>query len=157
MVGTDGLCRGHRTQRQRGQELRPLKLKRSKDPMLLLHRVRGSVCTVCGPIVPHGLSRRCPNSSRQTALMAKYGLSLVEWNLLMERQAFACAICGATDRRFAVDHSHNGSCHVRGILCFNCNRGIGLLADSPELLRAAAAYLERYTETIHEGRWLRSQ
>lgn len=41
-----------------------------------------------------------------------------------------------------VDHDHNTG-HIRGILCQACNVTLGKMNDSPELLRAAAAYLEK--------------
>ena len=40
-----------------------------------------------------------------------------------------------------LDHDHSTG-KVRGILCQNCNVAIGLLRDNPDLLRAAAEYLE---------------
>ncbi|MEU0663871.1 endonuclease VII domain-containing protein [Streptomyces lavendulocolor] len=66
-----------------------------------------------------------------------------------------CAICGRPDgegRALSVDHDHGccpegdrtcGKC-VRGLVCGACNHGLGKFRDSPELLRAAAAYLERH-------------
>ena len=57
-----------------------------------------------------------------------------------------CAICGhhpgPDDRTLAVDHSHSAG-HVRGMLCGPCNTALGMMRDNPELLRLAAAYLER--------------
>jgi len=35
---------------------------------------------------------------------------------------------------------------VRGILCNNCNRGIGFLADDPIILEQAIKYLTRETQ-----------
>jgi hypothetical protein len=55
-----------------------------------------------------------------------------------------CAICWCKSqgerRRFAVDHCHNSG-KVRGLLCDNCNKGIGNLKHSPEILARAITYL----------------
>ncbi|MFE5866619.1 endonuclease VII domain-containing protein [Streptomyces virginiae] len=40
-----------------------------------------------------------------------------------------------------VDHCHKTG-RVRGVLCFNCNVGLGLLKESPDRIRRAAEYLE---------------
>ncbi|QOC59453.1 endonuclease VII [Microbacterium phage AnnaLie] len=53
-----------------------------------------------------------------------------------------CAVCGATHKRFHVDHDH-ATGQVRGLLCGPCNQTLGLMQDDPARLRAAAAYLER--------------
>lgn len=48
-----------------------------------------------------------------------------------------------------VDHDHNTGV-VRGLLCHNCNRALGLLQDNPETLEVAIAYLKSVT-TIPKG------
>jgi|DEB19_MinimDraft_3_1074340.scaffolds.fasta_scaffold32276_2 hypothetical protein len=69
--------------------------------------------------------------------LKRYGMSTEEITKLKET---GCELCGVKNN-LHVDHNHRtGS--FRGILCTNCNRGIGHLKDSPDLLRKAIAYLE---------------
>jgi hypothetical protein len=51
-----------------------------------------------------------------------------------------CPICWKPDPEH-VDHDHKTG-KVRGILCFNCNGGLGQFRDDPAALRRAAEYLE---------------
>lgn len=80
-------------------------------------------------------------------LRCRHGLTIEQYNALLRRQRGRCAICGAakckTKRRLSVDHDHATDL-VRGLLCNNCNIGIGQFQDNPVLLRKAAAYLERH-------------
>lgn len=48
-----------------------------------------------------------------------------------------------------VDHDHKTR-NVRGLLCHNCNRALGLLKDNINSLKSAISYLEGAT-TIPEG------
>ena len=58
----------------------------------------------------------------------------------------SCQICNQTDRRaLNVDHCHDTG-KVRGLLCDNCNKALGLFRDNPKLLGQAANYLRRYSE-----------
>jgi hypothetical protein len=73
---------------------------------------------------------------------AKYGLPKGGFELLVELQQGRCAICqGQFDLRLRVDHCHSTG-RIRGLLCANCNSGIGLLQESPEIFAAAARYLK---------------
>lgn len=90
--------------------------------------------------------------SREWSLKKKYSISAEEYSQLLNGQNGVCAICQGIEkhkypsgkiRDFAVDHDHETGA-IRGLLCTNCNRAIGYLGDSPERLRAAADYLERY-------------
>ena len=56
-----------------------------------------------------------------------------------------CEICDAPrqDRNLYWDHDHATGLH-RGWLCNHCNLAIGQMAESPNRLRAAAYYLERF-------------
>lgn len=83
------------------------------------------------------------------ALRCKFGLTRSEYEALLEKQNGGCAICGNSTGlvrkgktlRLAVDHCHATN-QVRGILCDNCNNGLGRFKDDPGLLRRAADYLE---------------
>lgn len=52
-----------------------------------------------------------------------------------------CLICGGFDR-LNVDHNH-ATMATRGLLCQGCNLGIGYFRDDPDLIRKAAAYVEK--------------
>ena len=81
-----------------------------------------------------------------------YGLTVEQFNSKLARQGGRCAICGTADPRGAgswhVDHDHGLEAHDprghRGLLCHPCNTALGAFDDSPKLLRAAAAYLQRH-------------
>lgn len=78
---------------------------------------------------------------RDAKLKRKYGISLSEYQIILERQGNKCYICWATDRPFNIDHDHKTG-KVRGVLCAPCNKAIGLLQDNPCFLSRAAAYVE---------------
>ena len=61
---------------------------------------------------------------------------------MFEAQGGLCAIC-RTAPAAHVDHDHDTG-EVRELLCFNCNGGLGQFKDDPEVLRAAARYVERH-------------
>ena len=88
---------------------------------------------------------------REGHLRRKYGLTQNLFEGLVSAQLGHCAICGANeDLKLHVDHDHNTK-KVRGLLCGKCNKAIGLLNDSPDLLRAAADYLESCREVLLAG------
>lgn len=77
--------------------------------------------------------------------LKKYNLTLEQWDSLFAKQGNACAICRTTYSQgsgWATDHNHETG-KVRGILCSQCNSGIGMLKDDPMRCRAAAEYLEK--------------
>lgn len=75
-------------------------------------------------------------------LKARYGITVEEYEALLERQNGVCGICGAEpgSRRLATDHAHTTG-RVRGLLCDACNQALGFMKDDPERLIAAAIYL----------------
>lgn len=76
----------------------------------------------------------------------------IAYRVLSNRQGTdrpACEICGVveSDRPLCVDHDHTTGA-MRGLLCNNCNAGIGLLGDCPSRIELAAAYLRRHATTL---------
>lgn len=79
---------------------------------------------------------------RKKRFKVVYGISLEDYDVMLERQNGACAICGRKpNERLAVDHCH-ATGTVRGLLCAKCNSGLAFYQDNPERLLAAIAYLE---------------
>ncbi|KPC90781.1 hypothetical protein ADL27_32410 [Streptomyces sp. NRRL F-6602] len=97
---------------------------------------RGRVCVTCQ-------KRSRSKASHEARVTATYGLKPGEYDRLFEAQGGACAICGGKRRqRLSVDHDHKTGL-VRGLCCRLCNgRLLTAARDRPEVLRAAADYLE---------------
>ncbi len=74
-----------------------------------------------------------------------YGISLSEYNKMVEECDNKCNICHEEDnRRLAVDHCHYTG-KVRGLLCVKCNMSLGGYRDSIILLENAIKYLKKYS------------
>jgi len=84
-------------------------------------------------------------SRRDYNLRRKYGINLAQYNVMTQA---GCQICGTVEpgtHNFHVDHDHISGC-VRGILCGQCNKGIGHFKDNILLLQHAIQYLKQYQE-----------
>lgn len=109
-------------------------------------RSRCKACTNCPDY--HAEYRKANKERiRDSKLQYYFGLTADEYENLSASQGHVCKICGGIERsrrytRLCVDHCHTTK-EIRGLLCNNCNRAIGLLGDSPERLRRAAEYLEQ--------------
>ncbi|MGV9379767.1 endonuclease domain-containing protein [Nonomuraea sp. NPDC003707] len=79
-------------------------------------------------------------STRNYHLKRRYGITEDDFERMLAHQGGLCAICRAVPGTF-VDHSHQTG-QVRGILCFNCNNGLGHFGDNLVLLELAALYLD---------------
>lgn len=83
--------------------------------------------------------------------MKKYAITEVQYDEIFKRQQGRCAICKCQQhfQRLAVDHDHRTGM-VRGLLCVQCNRGLGRFFDSPVRLRTAAEYIEKANKVWDE-------
>lgn len=138
-----------------------------------LDAIPKSACKGCGVPIPslhergdkprRYCSRKCYVESsrrkrtkvawhREWMLRRKYNLTQEQYEVMLESQGGVCAICKAclpssNATYFAVDHDHRTG-KVRGLLCSNCNRGIGHLQDSPEILQRAANYIMEHSDGL---------
>ncbi len=79
--------------------------------------------------------------------LRKYGITIEEFNRLVEKQHGVCAICGLppsgsppNNTILHVDHNHETG-QIRGLLCGKCNRGLGYFNDDKDVLASAIGYL----------------
>jgi hypothetical protein len=79
-------------------------------------------------------------STRNYHLKRRYGITDDDFERMLASQGGLCAICHVVPGTF-VDHCHRTG-QVRGVLCFNCNNGLGHFGDNTVLLELAAMYLE---------------
>lgn len=110
--------------------------------------------TTSRPVVQAG---RCATHHRRVTAARKlaahdkmvqrvYGLEPGDYDRLYEAQGGVCGGCGpwsgrsGKTKKLAVDHDHQSG-EVRGLLCSDCNRGIGRYRDNPEIFDNLAEYL----------------
>ncbi|MEV6579128.1 endonuclease VII domain-containing protein [Streptomyces sp. NPDC051582] len=112
-------------------------------------------CLGCGEAKPQsewhrnsaasdGLATRCKAcraiGNRVGHLKRAYGITEAERDEMIAMQGGVCCIC-LTAPAVHVDHCHETG-RVRGVLCLNCNMGLGLLKENPDRIRRAIQYLE---------------
>ena len=80
---------------------------------------------------------------KENAIIRKFGLTLEQYNKLLEKQNNCCAICGKHQselkRALAIDHNHTTG-KIRGLLCYKCNLGLGYF-NNKNILNNAGSYL----------------
>jgi hypothetical protein len=121
--------------------------------------VRGR-CKECMSFLSRQWHRDNPGRSvsqkRRHLLKVHYGITVADYDRMLREQGGVCAICGkaptanhSRDKRLTIDHCHKSKL-VRGLLCHNCNRALGLLGDDPIILRKAISHLLRSKEGAAE-------
>ncbi len=69
------------------------------------------------------------------------GLYDYTYNTLNSRQKGKCAICNKKSKsKMVIDHNHKTG-KIRGLLCIQCNSGLGMFRDSRKVLSRAIKYL----------------
>ena len=87
---------------------------------------------------------RTPEGRRDSYLEKTYGITTEDWDEMIKKQKYRCAICGVhhskVERTFVVDHDHETG-QVRGLLCHSCNVMLGHAKDNVDTLLNAIQYL----------------
>ena len=89
-------------------------------------------------------------ASSEKSKLAKYGIDRARYQLMFAEQKGVCKLCGKPEkkiRKLAVDHCHTTG-KVRGLLCMECNTGLGKFKDNTEVLARAIAYLEVHRQPV---------
>lgn len=90
------------------------------------------------------------NVIHRSKLRIYFDMTLEEYNELLEKQNYTCAICknpetkkskSGTLCRLSVDHCHTSGI-IRGLLCDKCNLSLGGFKDSIQTLESAIQYLK---------------
>jgi len=119
---------------------------------------KAKACRMCGdmfkPVAPSELycSDKCKDRSiTNKYLLRTYGIDIVYYEKLLKLQNNRCALCGgegfslkAGTAKLVLDHDH-ATGKLRGLLCHNCNRALGLLQDNPDVIRKCAEWVEGAT------------
>ena len=98
-----------------------------------------------GDIIPKEYSGFIGEDSIENSrLKSTYGIDLHEFRRLLAYQNNCCAICGdhvdELNKKICVDHCHKTG-KIRGLLCLNCNYGLGHFKDNIDNLYNAIDYL----------------
>lgn len=88
-------------------------------------------------------SRNRHGGDRNYHLRRRYGITAAQADMMLSEQGGLCAICRLAPAAH-VDHDH-ATGKVRGLLCFNCNGGLGQFKDHIGVVEAAAGYLRSHS------------
>lgn len=100
---------------------------------------RGSYCKPCHNARGREVRLRLHGGSREYHLRRRYKIGQAEFDAMLAAQGGKCAICEAPNPEH-VDHDHLSK-EVRGILCFNCNTGLGHFKDNIANMHKSITYL----------------
>jgi len=84
-------------------------------------------------------------TTKNSTLKRLYNLTLEQYEKMLSDQNNSCAVCNEPFvGQINVDHDHETG-KVRGLLCNQCNYGLGNFKDNQALLYNAINYLRKYT------------
>ena len=112
--------------------------QQNKDRILAYQRKRRAE-------MPPDKKARMFEQKKADMLMRRYGLTSEQVRDMLEKQNHVCAICNNPFGLQNIDHCHKTG-KVRGVLCVNCNRGLGAFGDNIQNMEKALEYLKHANE-----------
>lgn len=104
----------------------------------------GTICRTClrklNRITYQKYKKRITLANKKHKLKKQYGLTIEEYHAMISSQAQKCKICDGL-KSLVIDHDHETK-KIRGLLCQDCNKGLGFFKDSKTFLQSAIKYLE---------------
>ena len=111
---------------------------------------RHYVCKECTKARIKANNTADPSKERSRHLRRAYGITLEEYEQMLELQGGKCALCPKTapggrhaQAHWCVDHDHVTG-KVRELLCNDCNMVLGIIKDSPEHLGRMITYILKH-------------
>lgn len=159
--GLESICRNCRqsAKEKRDGSEKPLRKCRhcgaeAKTPSELSIFVRASGDNKFGR---HNECKSCKNKRQTKAYKLqplikrckKFGITIEQYEEMVSIQNNSCAICrkhkddfSGRGNNFHIDHCHTTG-KLRGLLCSNCNTGLGQFKDDGEIMKNAIEYIKR--------------
>lgn len=106
---------------------------------------RWLICKSCANDRQNEYNSRNPDKVHKRNNEKRYGITYEEYRLLLSNQNNVCAICSSSEKssykkNLSIDHCHTTG-KIRGLLCSECNIGLGKFKDDVNLLEKAKEYL----------------
>lgn len=93
-------------------------------------------CKKCRLVYQRANREEASRRARKHELKRKYGLTLEQYDAMLEAAGGRCECCGKEwHRKLYVDHCHTTG-KVRGLLCATCNVAIGMIETHPDIMDA---------------------
>lgn len=100
----------------------------------------------------HEVTKRNPEklakmhaSGAKSRRKSKYGVTQAQYDEMLTAQEGRCIICrDYKGDELRVDYDHSTG-EIRGLLCSNCNSGLGLFKEDPNRLFAAIDYVKQHS------------
>ena len=110
------------------------------------------ICKACDRKAKKARDKRTTEDRANKHLLDKYGITLDDKRQMILDQACKCKICPKPLSPDDLSKSHVDHCHetgyIRGVLCSNCNRGIGYLQHDTQILVSATQYLVQSEQQV---------
>lgn len=91
--------------------------------------------------------KTCHTCENDYQKIRRYRVNRSDFMTLIKKQNFCCAICKKPfEKTPNIDHDHDTGI-VRGLLCSNCNVGIGMFQHNTVIIKSAMSYISNATST----------